>query len=540
MKRLFIISLVVSLLLPSVSAQTLTNQQRRHINSKILTLIEDYERYASLYDEEAEYYFRSLFVNETSTVHCDMIASDKYRTQVPVDEYVSMVRQHSQNTVTAIKNVRKGEMAYSNGVWYIPVSFRKSFSYMDANGYLFSVEDWHKTDFDMEMYVMYDEDRDMCLIQTITGKLDTNIDFPKGRFLIVNEDQNQDRRYMEHFSTLRVNNKPIDFNEFAQAIIAPGVAYVADMDVVVDTVVLSKGFNYDVVSYKFNPRKARIKLRYGMAPMKAYRVMQTSDTKAKAWDKKIADKSSAMEAGVDFGFAFPFGRNSKMGLYTGAGVSLSTLDLSLNSMGTYKYKTSYFNEASQLYESAEVSYSVNGASEGIKYMDLFVPVYFELEHRLGSHLMLSWSMGAKAYYNLSAKNYAPYQVSASAKVNSISLKNASVSVPGTFTGFIEPNSYANDKGLDFSAFANMGLDINLVKRKIYLMVRAGYEYGFTPAYQSTTSDYMSGSSYPIVCTGLKQNGSSVQGTHVAVHSLVSGLTLYRQAWWFSTGFKFKL
>ena len=44
--------LLVCMFIPLIlAAQTLTNKERRAINSKLLTLIEDYERYASLYDE---------------------------------------------------------------------------------------------------------------------------------------------------------------------------------------------------------------------------------------------------------------------------------------------------------------------------------------------------------------------------------------------------------------------------------------------------------------------------------------------------------
>ena len=125
MKHIFIISLIFLQLLPlSVAGQSLTNSKRRHINSKVLTLIEDYERYATLYDEESEYYFSSLFLNETSTVHNDMIASDSYRTQIAVADYIRLLRDNSVNTNVSILDVKKGEMIYAEGVWDIPVYFR--------------------------------------------------------------------------------------------------------------------------------------------------------------------------------------------------------------------------------------------------------------------------------------------------------------------------------------------------------------------------------------------------------------------------------
>lgn len=517
MKRFFIISLMLSLLLPvSVGAQTMTNKDRRYINSKVLTLIEEYERYATLYDDEAAYYFRTLFVNETSTVHCDMIASAKYRTQVPVDEYIALVRENSENTTTVIKDVKKGEMVYANGVWDIPVTFRKTFSYIDGNGYLFSVEDWHKKDFDMTMNVIYDPETDACLIQSITGRIDSDRDFPTGRFIIVNENEVNDERYMAHFSSLKINDQPLEFNEFGQAIVSYGEASVDDMDVVVDTVLLSRGFNYDVVSYDFNPRKARIKLRYGYSP-EIY--------KAKGISNYISMKSPAQEIGLDFGFAFPAGRNAKMGLYAGVGAMMSSMNFNANKLDEYVYSTARRDEAG-LWQDVTVKYSISSAEESAKYLDLFVPVYFELEHRIGNYLMLSWNLGAKAYYNLKAT---PGEHAVSGKAGSDQFQ-----LSKTFS-----EAYYKKYPFDFSAFGNIGLDVNLVKKKMYLMVRAGYEYGITPTFKSGAasyyvkeSSYVKDSSYPVIYDKDNKN--------VLVHPMISGLEISRQGWWFSGGLKFKL
>ena len=78
MKRVYIIIYAVLLLLPiSVGAQSLSNSERRHINYRVLSLIEEYERIASLYDDESAFYFESLFERgQESMVFCDMIGSE--------------------------------------------------------------------------------------------------------------------------------------------------------------------------------------------------------------------------------------------------------------------------------------------------------------------------------------------------------------------------------------------------------------------------------------------------------------------------------
>ena len=120
--------LLVCMFMPLIlAAQTLTNKERRAINSKLLTLIEDYDRYASLYDDDAEYYFYELF-DDNAEVVSDMIGSPSYLQSISATQYISQLRTYSINTITTIKDVTKGAMRYEDGKWYIPVNFKKSIS----------------------------------------------------------------------------------------------------------------------------------------------------------------------------------------------------------------------------------------------------------------------------------------------------------------------------------------------------------------------------------------------------------------------------
>jgi hypothetical protein len=522
MRRLFILSLAVLFILPlSATGQSLSNSERRHINSKILELVDDYERYASLFDDESAYYFRSLFVNENSMVHNDMIASETYRTQISVEDYVNLLRTNSVNTLISIKDLKKGKMTFSNGEWEIPVMFRKSFSYMDGNGYLFSVEEWHKTDFDMVMHVVYNEEQDVCRIQSITGSLDSDKEFPKGRFFIVNDSKNMTGRYNEYFSTLKVSGRPVEFNEFGQAIVTSGDTYVDDIDVDVDTVLINRGFNYDVVSYKFNPRNGRIKLRYGYTP-NAYKV-----TGADMFDIK----SPAMEFGFDFGFAFRAGSGTKMSFYTGLGAVMSSLNMSLNSSCNYSYVTSLFNQETSLWDKVERTYNIQHAEESVSYIDFMVPAYFEFEHRLGRNLMFSWNLGAKAYFN--NFDFLDFQVKPG--VSSVEGTREVAGNRESFSATEEfDTKYYTKRTFDCSVFGNMGFDVNMAKRKMYFMVRFGYEYGLMSTFKSNASSYyQQGSSYPVIY-------DSSSNRNLMVHPMINGLEINRMGMWISGGFKFKL
>ncbi len=547
MRRLYIILNIVIFLLPlSAAAQSLTNSERRHINSKVLTVVEEYERLATLYDDDASYYFQSLFAKEGETgVFCDMIGAPSYLKTVPVSEYVSMLREYASNVTTVIRDVSKGRMTYSDGIWHIPVTFSKSLSYIDKNGYMFSVEDYHDTEFDMTMHLSYDQERDVCLIESIEGKIKGDKKFPEGRFLIVNEVENPSDRYMKHFSTLKLKGATVDYNEFGQAILPNGNAEVYDIDMAVIADTLASGFNYDVVSYNFKRRKARMKLRYNYAPEGIYQISMPDANK-----DYVNASSKAMEAGWDIGFAFPFGRRTKMGFYTGVGLCMSELNFSLKSPISYSYATSSYNNVTGYFDNVDVTYKITDAHENVRYMDIFVPVYMEMEHRLGRHVLLSWDVGVKAYWNLAVQNVdperlPPYSVTYSTNV-SVNGNGTQRSSLATYpVAFVESNGYKRTniglgKTEGLSAVGNIGLDINLVKRKWYLMLRVGYEYGLgllsesDMIYSSETNAYFEKNKHlPIIY-------DPVDNEDIHVHSLISGAKFRREGLWVSGGFKFKM
>ena len=479
-------------------------------------LIEEYERYASLYDDDAEYYFGELF-EENATITSDMIGSPSYLQEITASQYINQLRTYSKNTTTSIKDVAKGKMNFTNGKWHIPVSFRKSLSYIDPDGYIFSIADFYSKDFSVVMNIVYDEEEDRCLISSIDGSVSSDKKFPSGRFYIIDKNQlnNRDARYLE---TLRINNQPLEYGVNGVIFANQGDPSVDDADVIVTPRTLSEGYNYDVVSFSFKQRSLRLKPHFSWAPIQAYKVFNGYGIKA---------KSSAMEAGLDFGVTFPAGRKCKMGLYFGAGLSMSNLDLRLESNISYDCNLLVFDKANMVYVSKKHTYNIKSATERVEYKDLYIPIYFDFEFVLGKHMLLSFNFGAKGYLNMSAKVASPYTVNYT--INGVDYTL-------TPDSFIIPNSYAK-RPYDISGIANLGLDVNLYKKRIYLTVGAGYEYGFNKSYESTTISYED-SKKPILPV-MKKDGSD-RLADAATLSLIGGIHTMRNAIWFTTGLKFKL
>ncbi len=521
MKRGYILFLLVTLLLPvTLAAQTLTNQQRRNILDKVLTVVEEYERLASLATDGDEYEFKQLFV-DGATVDSDIMGDISYMTPVTVDEYIK--RLQSAGVYTEIKDVIKSELSYSERGWRIPVSFSKQLYYYDNNGVYFNIRKYYGQDINVVMNLLYNDETDMCYIESVNVRNDSPKQFPKGKFIIVdNNGRSVDSRADRYFHMLKVDNAPLSFDENGYAIYGANTEFaVDDYDVEVTQVVDEDRATeaYDFVDFNFVRRSQRAKLKLAYAPF-AYNVLGN--------DKLAKPKSNAFDVGIDYGFTFGSGRKSKMGMLFGAGLSFSSVTLGLGQELKNTHVVPVLNTATDMYDMNSYTYNITNAIEEVSYVDLYVPVYFEIEHMLGpkGRVMLSWNFGVKSYLNLSAKVKTPYTVTFSTLINNNPVGEHTM----TFDSFIVPNTYAKNL-FDLSGVANLGIDYNVVKNRLYVNASVGYEHGIMSSYESNKQVY----SNPVL-PKVNKNGIV---EHVAVNSLISGITMKRQALWISLGLKYK-
>ena len=143
--------------------------------------------------------------------------------------------------------------------------------------------------------------------------------------------------------------------------------------------------------------------------------------------------------------------------------------------------------------------------------------------------MISWNFGVKGYLPLQTNLVTPYTLEGKAWVDGQETELVLASKDERLL-FVAPNTY--DKNIfELSAMANLGADFSLYKRMIYATLRVGYEYGILSSYDSDLRPY--DTSKPVVY-------HAAEGEHVAVNSLISGMSFVRNALWISLGFKFKL
>jgi hypothetical protein len=513
----FIIALQLSV---PLSAQTLTNQQRRNILEKVHTTIEEYERLASLSTDGDEYEFSQLFV-ENATIDSDIIGNISYLCSVTVDEYIKQVQ--SANVYTEIINVKKHELSYDdNRGWYIPIRFSKQLNYYDCNGVYFNIRNYYGETIDVCMNLLYNEEDDMCYIESIEVSCNSQKQFPQVPFLII--DNNRRSKYSRQdnkcFNMLKANNASLSFDENGYAIYSSDTKFtVDDFDITpkpkYDTE--RKTDSYNFVDFDFIRHFQRAKLKFAYAPF-AYAVSGN--------ETRIKDKSMAFDVGIDYGFTFSSSRKSKAGIFFGAGISFSNVTLELDKEINNTHKVPVFNTDDKKYEMKEYTYSIKSAMEQVSYIDLYVPLYFEIERMLGSvnRVVLSWNFGVKSYFNMSATSKIPYTAT-------FKFSESATDIEKEFDSYIIPNTYAKNL-IDLSATSNLGVDYNVVKNRLYINAAIGYEYGFWDSYVSDKPVY----SKPIMPKVNKEDNSI---DHVAVNSMISGLSLRRQALWISLGVKYK-
>ena len=101
------------MLLPAtLSAQSLSNKQRRNIYEKVLNVVESYESLAALSSEGDDYEFRQLFT-DNATVDSDIMGDISYMKTLSVDEYIKIITVIANGGTTTTTTMASTSM-YAN------------------------------------------------------------------------------------------------------------------------------------------------------------------------------------------------------------------------------------------------------------------------------------------------------------------------------------------------------------------------------------------------------------------------------------------
>lgn len=535
LRKFIFFSLVVFAFSHAVAAQETPGSRsvERRMNSLVIDALLRMEETSEIVDRQSGREFILNFESELTPVFCDLFSSGDFLQQIPVRQYVDCFLNAdgvSRFTMATLefRNVRKSGWSFENGRWYCTVLLEKSVNYFDENFVSFPLpgQNSEQTGFDISVKFVFDESCTGCRIAEINCSNAGDFEALPPHYLVVQKNEAADDAKRDE--NIMIGNSRIVFNEFGQGYASGTEISFWDDDMKVNRIVKSRNERYEYVQFRYKPRHLRLRLRNEFAPFSAYSFSGRTEILAES-------SSSAYSVGLDAGYSLTASRAFKIGFFTGIGVSFSNISLK-----TLPYRYSYSTSVSGDNMPHKRTYQIDYATQGASFSDLCVPVYLSPEFRLHRSVSLFFDLGAKVYFNtvavtdpfhVSGHVYGEYEDGTPVMDGVYGIG----AIDSDFKYMINAVTFMRNP-VDIALIGDIGFNVNLYDRTVYLEVRAGYEFGLTPTYTSSESTFCStnynGASYPLVY--------DYRYGDIATRPLADCISFKRKALWFNIGLMLKL
>ena len=375
-----ILVLIASIMATAAIAQSLTTQEERRVYQKAYAVVNEYAQAASVYDDNKEDHFKSLFANTSMKIYNDLMSLSEAPT-LTVDDYVKTLRSAKTVTVT-VKNIRKGQIKDEGDYWSLPIMMEKSISYVNSCGTFFDSQEYFKNNYKLIATLNIDKYSGRCYISALKADGEP-VKFPKNYKVLVKNDKRDDK--------LTINGSILSFNPYDQVLLHPGdkIKYLGS-DVEEEKV---KGECDNKVYAKYNDRSFRVR------PNMAFALTDFNKLSKASNDIKTS-KAGEMSFGVDLGYVFPSTGRLQTGVFVGIGLSSNTLTMEMTSNGG----TLESNADADNYDEDGDTYtrkyqigkdSVSSITQEMKASDLAIPVYLDLEYRVAPTVSVYADLGVK-------------------------------------------------------------------------------------------------------------------------------------------------
>ena len=526
MKRFLVVlaTMLVVVCAGDISAQSLQNAEKRHINMKLLEMIDRLETLSCMDGQEDSRAFLRMFSDRNAPVYNDVIgySDGEY---VTVTEYARLLGS-MKSVKVRFSNVEKSEPYFSDGYVRVDVSFDKFLSFVDSRSVAYSTETAYGSDLRIKVRFTYDDFEDILYISSIDGYVDPEIAVGRDHVVLRNADSDFMKKILYRKSGAEPDGRyyaaedcrPLVVSESSEAVF-PGSIIDEDLYYMQDT---PSGWDPDMfISVKkysdgyarFQTKKkhfrARVYDRVSLAG--AYQVSGDLDKRV-----TIAD-----EAGFDLRYLMDFGTRINVGIYGGLAVSYSHVDLAVKNFGyTYECKvgTPY-----------DRTYRFDILGQKYAFVDAVLNGGIAFEYALSRRWTLGADLGGKIYHNLSAVAkdvYCDYEVNLS--------NGAYVRQKGFFA--VENINYEKD-GISVEMFpvsaalaVNAGYDLS---KSVKLTFGLGYERGLNFYYETKTPMV----SYRSYKTPVRLSAASK--TDAAIYGLSNCFLLKKQSLSLDLGLVFK-
>lgn len=525
---------LILMMLPSVSVlcaqeKPLPAALERRMNLQVIDAVMKLKDASDVTDRQSAREFIGLFENEETPVFCDLYSSEDFLSQIPVSEYAELfLNKDGSSKFTGVsyefKDIRKLGWSFSESRWYCSLSVTKSLNYFDTNFiyYPLSVQNPSGTDFEITITVAFNKECTDCRIAEIACRNNVDFESIQSRYYVIQK--NDFPADAKRDDNIKIGGRHIKFNEYGQAYAPKANISYWDDDIKVMAITKSRTDAYEYVQFKYQPRYLRLRLRNEYAPISAYSFSGMDDFCAK--------ESSAYTIGVDIGYSTTISKAFKLGFYTGIGMAFSHISLKTPEFA-YSYSFSLDKDVSILR-----SYDIDYVSQKVKYMDLVVPVFLSPEFKIHKAVSIFADLGAKVYLNTNAVAEPLYihgDVSGTYSDGTPVLNGfyGIGNLDGPYNEFVSAVTFKRTP-VDVTLFGNIGIDVNLYAKTIYMQLKAGYEYGLTWSYKSSESVFFNSSGiYPLTYSG-------EYNRDILLRPFADCISFRRQALWIGLGVMIKL
>ena len=353
--------------------------QRRCIDQAIST-IEDYELMATIGDDETRYAFLELF-DDNAVVFNDLLGVST-KDKLTIDEYIKLLTAGLRNRKVTIKNIKSESISRDGEMWKVSMSLDKSISYVNDCGIYFSSEDMFSKDYRLVVNMQYNAQSGQCKITEITGSIDSKKALP-ANYVVFEKKDPRDNQLLYHGSSMK-------FNRYNQAFLNGPVTksdfFYKDPDVTATPIVESE---CNKLSMVYKARKMRLRLHYDIGLGSTFNIDASNS---------LTKETSSNSFGLELGYVFPSKSKLKTGLFIGAGMTNSKIELGLNSKDYY-YETDADVDGDKYVRHYNDLYLAQTA----KLSEVNVPFYLDFDYRFCKWASFYVDPGVRANFILTSK-----------------------------------------------------------------------------------------------------------------------------------------
>lgn len=479
-----------------VTAQELTNAQERYMKLDVLYLMEDYSLYSNLVIEDDKEIFMSLFSDTTIQIYNDLLGISAEKT-LSVGTYADKLITVGGGTSTIdVFNIGHDDIYYSDGLWYMDVTFSKKLTYLINCDIQFSSEEYFKADHRLRAVVSWNPDNRECKIVALDGAIESEVAMLPEEYWIFRFNNPND-------TLVLYDGEPLKFDRFNQAFfpkdeLLTGKLTNKQKKINTPLLLAQSHFTYPIDSdtdislgyededcnllyLTYTPKRWRFRMQASMIPSNYYQVTTTYEG--------LNVTSSAMEGSLEFGYVKPSAKKNKTAFFFGLAVRQAELNASVDRL-SYIYRTNVEVDNDTYYR----AYYIDYLKYRMSMTELGIPLYFDSDIKFNNRLSMYIDYGVKAYatimgpstsYNGLYTTKGLYQQydnlvfhsgsGAIASSNNFVTKRAIEGVINEERSFTSVDEAINSLHLSVDALAGVGFRLRLLKNT-FLDLGCRYQY----------------------------------------------------------------